>query len=250
MGTDQNIHHSFFQVCQCFFLFRSCPEPAQKIYPHRKILHTLNKGIIMLLGQNCGRHQIDHLFSLLDRFKCRPDRNLRLSEAHIAADQAVHDLRTFHVPLGSLDGKKLIFCFFKRKHFFKLSLPYRIRTVHKALLFLPCRIKLHQLFCNALHCFFHPGPGLIPFLTSQFIQLRCLCIGPGILLDHIRLSGQHIEIASSAVLDLHIVLGYPIHLNLFNSPVDPQSVTFMNHIISDIQFCKILDLLPLSLIHI
>ena len=80
----------------------------------------------MLLCQNRCRHQIYHLFSVLDRLKCSPDRNFRLSVSNVSADQAVHDLFALHVRLCRLDRRKLIVRLLKRKQFLKFLLPDRI----------------------------------------------------------------------------------------------------------------------------
>ena len=58
----------------------------------------------MLLGQNGGRHQIHHLFSVLQCLKSRPKRDLRLTIAYVTADQTVHDLPALHVFLGGVNG--------------------------------------------------------------------------------------------------------------------------------------------------
>ena len=243
MCTDQYIHSSFFQIRQCFLLLRCCTETTEKIHPHRKILHPLHKGIIMLLCQNRGRHQIYHLLIFLYGLKGSANGNLCFTESYVSTDQPVHNLRTFHILFRIGNCLKLIVRLFKTEHLFKFSLPYRIRSVHKSLLLLSCSIELHQILCHNLHCLVHPCLSLIPFLSSKLIQLWRLRIGPCILLNHIRLSCQHIQIASSAVLNLHVVFGNFVHFNLLYSTIDPESVTFVNDKISHFQICKALYLL-------
>ena len=53
---DNNIHLPFPQILHRFFLLRRRPETGHQINPHREILHSLDKGIIMLLGKDRGRH--------------------------------------------------------------------------------------------------------------------------------------------------------------------------------------------------
>ena len=105
----------------------------------------------MLLRQDGRRHEYRNLLSVGNRFKRRTDRDLGLSEADIAADQAVHDLRAFHVTLCIFDRVKLVLGFFIRKQFLKLTLPYRIRTVGVSRTFLPDRVKIDQVLRDILY---------------------------------------------------------------------------------------------------
>ena len=104
MRSDHDINQSFFQIGNGLFLFRRCPETAHQIDAHRKILHSLHKCIVMLLRQNCRRHQIGHLLAVLYCLKGCTDRDLCLAVAHITADEAVHDLPALHVFLGGVNG--------------------------------------------------------------------------------------------------------------------------------------------------
>ena len=241
MGTYQDIYCAFFQILQCLFLFCRCAETTQQIYPHREILHALYKGIVMLLRQDRSWHQIHHLFILLHCLKCRTNGYLCFSKSHISTDQTIHDLGTLHVLLGIRYRQQLIIGLLKLEHLFKLSLPYSVRTIDKSLLFLSGRIKLHQILCHDLHRLVNTGLRLVPFLPTQLIQLRRLCICTGIFLDHIRLRGQYIKIAATAVFNLHVVFDDLIYFNLLNTPVNAQSMTFMHHKIAHIQVCKALN---------
>ena len=86
----------------------------------------------MLLGQDSSRHQIYHLFALLNSFKRCPERDLSLSKSHIPTDQAVHNLAALHIRLRRLNCFQLIFRFFVRKQLFKFFLPDCIRAALKS----------------------------------------------------------------------------------------------------------------------
>ena len=186
----------------------------------------------MLLGQNRGRHQKNHLFSILYGLEGCPDRNLRLSVAHIPTDQPVHDLRTLHILLRSLDGCQLVIRLFIGKGFLEFPLPDRILAVDKTILCLAHRIELHQILGDGFYRRTNPGLGFVPVLGSQFVELRLLRVGPGVLLNRVELSCQHIEKAFSRVLDLHVILGDLIHHDFLDTPVNTETVIFVNHIIS------------------
>ena len=50
-GVAWHTTHAFsFGSLFVFLLLGGCPEPAQKIHSYRKLFHSLDKGIVMLLG--------------------------------------------------------------------------------------------------------------------------------------------------------------------------------------------------------
>ena len=126
MCSNDNIHESFFQILQRFFLLCRRAEPAQKINAHRKVLHALNERIVMLLCQNGGRNEVDDLFALLYCLERCTDCNLGFAIANVPADQAIHDFVALHVPLRIVNRSELIVRLIKRKQFLKFFLPDRI----------------------------------------------------------------------------------------------------------------------------
>ena len=242
MGSDHDIHLTFFQILNRFFLLGRSPKTAQQIHTHGKFLHSLDKCIIMLLGQNGRRNQVHDLAALLNFLERRPQSDFRFPVAYISAHQSIHNLRAFHITLGILNGSKLILCLLIGKHFLKLLLPYRIRSADIAFLFLTGCVKLHQFLCDILYCTSDLCFGTIPFLSAQFVQLRNFgSVRTGIFLQRIQLRCKNIEIAAVPVLNLDVILDDLIHFNLFDTAVNTQSVLFMYDIISDGQLRKILD---------
>ena len=48
------------------------------------------------LGKDSGGNQVGYLLALLNCFKGRPHGDLGFTVPHVTADQAIHDLGTFH----------------------------------------------------------------------------------------------------------------------------------------------------------
>ena len=186
----------------------------------------------MLLGQNCRRNQIDHLLIFLHCFEGCTDCDLRLSIAYIPTDQPIHNPGTLHISFYCLNGKLLILCFLKRKQLLELSLPDSIWSVHVAVLFLTRCIKLHQILCNLLNCASNLCFGLYPFASPKAVQFGFSGICSGILLDHLQLSRQNIEISSFGIFNLNIILHDLVYFYLLNSPIDAKTMVLMNHIIA------------------
>ncbi len=181
-----------------FLLCRRCPETAQKINAHRKVLHALYERIVMLLCQNGGRNQVDHLFALLYCLKRCTDRNLRLAVSDITADQAVHDLLALHVLLCRLDRRKLIVRLLKRKHLLKFLLPDRILSVRIAVFRLPLAYSFTRS-CDIFYRMANPAfwsysiPDRRAYSASAPLQLRRTHTSAAI-----ELGGQHIEVLPPA----------------------------------------------------
>ena len=224
------------------FLLRTGTETAQEIHPHRKVLHSLGESIVMLLRQYCRRHKIRDLLSLLHGLERGAECDLGLSVSHIPADQAVHDPAALHIPLGILYGRQLVLRLLKGKHFLKFPLPFRIRSVHIAVIFLTGGIQADQFSRNIFHGGPHFRPGFLPLLPSEAVQLR-----PGafrssrVFLQQVKLRGKDIEVAS-VVLDLDVVLQHAVRLNLFNPAVNAKPMVLMDHIISRMEFREGSDL--------
>ena len=152
MCADNNIHIPLFQSFYRLLHLPRCPKARHHVHPHRKILHSLDKGIVDLLREDRCRNQIDHLFFFLYGFKGCPERDLRLSVSHISADQAVHDLLALHVPLRIVNRSELIVRLIVGEHLLEFLLPHRIRPVLEPFRILARCVELHKLLRDLPDC--------------------------------------------------------------------------------------------------
>ncbi len=231
VSADHNVHQSPLRILHGLLLLCGSPETAHQIYTHREILHPLQKRVVVLLRQDGRWHQIDHLLILLHRLERRPDGNLCFPVSYVPADQTVHNLSALHIPLHSLDGKKLILRLLKGKHFLEFLLPDRILPVYIAFLLLSCGVELHQILRNLFYRSPDPCLRFVPLLGSQPVQPRLLSVRTGILLYQIQLGCRNIQIAALCIGNLHIILGNLIYHDLLNALVDSQPVILVHHVI-------------------
>ena len=241
MGTDDNIGKAFFQSVQTFLLLFGCTETGQQFNFHRIARHTLDKGIVMLLCQNGGRHQICHLFSILHGFECGTDSNFRFAIANVPADQSVHDFAAFHIFFHIFDGVQLVICFIKGEGFFKFPLPQGICPVHMTLCRRTFGIKGNQV----LRQYLHGSSGFClcfqPILSPQFVQSGCSTAGTNIFLNHIHLADRHKKIAPIPIGNFHIIFLDALHGDFLQSPEHADAVVIVYHIVPDMQVGKTLD---------
>ena len=81
----------------------------------------------MLLSQYGGRREHGYLSAVHDCLECCAHGHFSFAETNIAADQAVHRARTFHVDLGVNDRFHLVRRFAKRERTLKFCLPFCVR---------------------------------------------------------------------------------------------------------------------------
>ncbi len=136
MGSYYNIKRALLQPLYSLTLLSWCSKTGKHINTYRKIHHPLYKSIIVLLGKNSGGYQKNYLLTIRYSLKGSTNCNLCLTITNITANQAIHNPATFHILLGGLNSMKLIICLLIGKCFFKLLLPYRIRTILKSFLLL------------------------------------------------------------------------------------------------------------------
>ena len=123
----------------------------------------------MLLGKYRGRHEEDDLIALLHDLEGRAERNLGLTVANIAADQAVHDLSLLEVLLHIGNRLQLIAGLRIGKEFLKLGLPHRVRAVAVSLLLEPRGVKGHQFLCDFPHGALHARLGSAPLRAAEAV---------------------------------------------------------------------------------
>ena len=244
VGPDHDVHGPFRQALQRLFRFLRRTEAGQHADIYGVACQPLDKGVKMLLCQNGGRHQVSHLPVVLYRLKCGTDRHFGLAEAHIPADQPVHDLIGFHIPLGILDGPELIVRLLIGEGLLKLVLPDRIRRILMSLLDLTVRIERHQFFRHMIHVVSDPRPGLLPLSAAELVQLRFCRTFVRIFSDDGKLVHGYEQLSSICIIDIDIVLQAPVGLNLLDPFVDTDAVALMDHIISRMEFSQMGDALP------
>ena len=82
------------------FVLLGAAKAADHIDDDRILRHALAKGIEVLLAEHRGWYQHGGLLAREHSLEHRADRDFGFSEANVAANQAVHRQRAFHVGLG------------------------------------------------------------------------------------------------------------------------------------------------------
>ena len=127
MCSDEDVHLTTRHIAQRRRLFPQRAEAADNVHLRGEVRKTRRKSLIVLLCENCCRHEHGDLIAVHRRLVRRANRNLRLAEAHITAEQAIHRLFALHIVLDLGNSAQLIVRLLIRKCLLELALSRIIR---------------------------------------------------------------------------------------------------------------------------
>ncbi len=108
VGPDDEVDRAAGQPLDRRLLLAGRDEPRQHPDAEREGREALPEGLVVLGGEDRGRHEDGDLAPVLDRLEGGPDRDLGLAVAHVADDQPVHRPAGLHVHLRLGDGPELV----------------------------------------------------------------------------------------------------------------------------------------------
>ncbi len=122
MRADHDVDAAFAEKFENFALLALRSKPAEHLDPDRIIEHALAKNFEMLLREHGGRREHRDLFTVHYRLERGADCHFGFAETDVAANQAVHRSRPFHVDLRFDDCFHLVRRFAKWKRMFEFEL--------------------------------------------------------------------------------------------------------------------------------
>ena len=85
MRAHNDIHLPALQLLYHLLLLFRCFEAGKVLHEHRKTLETPHDGLIMLKGEDGGRHEKGALPALRHALEGGAQGDLRFAEAHVSA---------------------------------------------------------------------------------------------------------------------------------------------------------------------
>ena len=193
----------------------------------------------MLLGQQRGRHQHDHLLAVLHGLERGADRDLGLAVADVAGDHPVHRDRLLHVGLDLVDGGQLVGRLGVGEGVLELALPGRVRAKAKPGRGRPSRVQLNQLGGDLPDRLARPALGLGPVGAAQLVQRRHLAADvAGQQVERIGRDEQPVAgLAALArgVLDDQVLAGRPAGRAAHHVDVLADAVLGVHHVIAGLE---------------
>src|SRR5207253_9978395 len=113
--ADDDVDLAFGEVGDRGVHFLGRLEPAHHFHAHRPVGEAVAEAVVVLLGEQGGRHQDRYLTTAVHGDECRTHRHFSLAEAHVTADQAIHGFGGEHIGAYRVDGGLLVQGFFERE---------------------------------------------------------------------------------------------------------------------------------------
>ena len=108
VGADQDVDGAGGRSFERFADFLARPEPVDDLNREGKLGHSGREAAMVLLGEDRRGDQNGDLFARVDCLEGRPDGDLGLAVADVAANQTIHRLALSHVVLDRFDGRELV----------------------------------------------------------------------------------------------------------------------------------------------
>ena len=192
----------------------------------------------MLQRQNGGRHQNRALFAVGDALKRGAQRHFGFAEAHVAAKQAVHRVRLFHIAFDFVNRPQLVGGFIIREAAFKVALHIDIRRKRIALHFLALGVQRNQLVGHIFDRLAHFGTRFFPFLAADAVEFNRspgFVVRTDIFRDQVKLRNRHIQHVAARILDFNIILCDFADFEFLNAVENTDTVGGVDHIVAFFQ---------------
>ena len=108
MGSDQDVDLAGLEVGQDPLDVGRLAEARDHLDHDREVAVPLAEGVPVLLREDGRRDEHQRLLAVQRRCERGADRDLRLPEAHVSADETVHRPRSLEVLLDRLDRGRLV----------------------------------------------------------------------------------------------------------------------------------------------
>ena len=183
----------------------------------------------MLLGKDRGGHEDGDLLAVEDALHGRPQGDLRLAEADVAAEQPVHGRRRLHIALDLVDAAQLIVGLRVFKALLKFLLPRRIRREGEARQPLSLGVELNKARGQILGRGLGLGLRLLPLVAAELVEAHGrILAGADILADKIKLRGRDVQAVRALIGDLDVILRHAADLQLLHADVAADAVVLVD----------------------
>ena len=237
--ADDDIDFTLNQALQRFGRFLRTAKARQLGELHRPFGEAVGKILEVLFGKQRGRHQNGHLLAARNGHERGAQGDLRLAEAHIAADQAVHGFAVQHVLLHGLDRGRLIGRFFEgktRREGLVIAWP---DLEGMALASRPLGIKVEQFRRRIAHLGGRAPLGFLPLAAAQTVQGCGFRRRAAVAADEVQLRHRHVELVVVGVFQQHEFRGTVAQIEIEQTLIAADAVVRVHHRIAHLDLGQI-----------
>ncbi len=189
----------------------------------------------MLHRQNGRRYQHDHLFAVAYGLEGGANGDFGFAKTHIAANQAVHRVRLFHVVLDVVGGLGLVGRVFVNKGRFQFGLHEIVVTKSEARGLAPLGIEGNQLFGDVLQLLLDAAFLGVPLARTELVHLRWRAFPACVFGNFVQVVDAHVQQVVVAVHQPHGFLLLAVDVALFHARKTPDAVVHVGHEVAGLQ---------------
>ena len=162
MCTDYKVDTSLLQLLYYLLLLLWRTETAQQLNIHGEVLEAAEGSLVVLVGKYCCRSEYGALLACEHALHGGSQSYLRLSEAHVAAEQSLHRTGTLHVSLYLGNGGELVVCLNVWETLLEIPLYLVVGIECEAHALLALCVQGDELLRHVLYGAFYVASGLLP----------------------------------------------------------------------------------------
>ena len=221
-------------VGERLFYLRRRPEAAEHLYVNRVTCEALHRRLIMLLGQDGGRHEYGRLLPVEDTLHHGAQGDLGFAVAHVAAKQAVHRHGLLHVGLYLLHAAELVGGLLVGEALLKLSLPGRIRRKGVTLAAGALGIERYELAGQLFRRGLCPGLCALPLRAAHLGKAHRPVLARAYVFAHqIQLRRGNVQHVAAGIAYLDIVLLHAVDRHAHNARKTAYAVVLVYDEVAD-----------------
>ncbi len=151
MGADDAVDLAGLDALDHLLRLRGGEEARQHLDADREAGEPVGERVAVLRGEQRGGSEDGDLLAVLDRLERGADGDLGLAEPDVAAHEAIHRVRQFHVALDVVDRGALVGRLHERERLFHLGLPRRVLGERVALGVDPLLVEHDEFLGDLAH---------------------------------------------------------------------------------------------------
>ena len=214
---------------------------CQVFYLDGEVLEAARECLEVLVGEHGGGHEDSHLLVVDASLERSPDGHLRLAEAHVAADKAVHGALPLHVSfhVGScleLVGRVLI-----EETCFQLMLHEAVAAVGKPLLLSATRVEQDEVASDVLNLLLRPLLHAFPSPCAEMADARWLTLLAFVLGNLVQGMDGDIDAVVARVDYLDDLLHLVAVLHAHKAAEPPHAIVHVHHVVAQLELLQLLQ---------
>ena len=174
MRADDDVDLTVSKVFQQSSGLFGTTGPCQVIHPDGHILQSGGESAEMLIGQDGGRYEHSHLFTIRRSLEGSTHGDLRLTETAITTNQTIHGFRLLHIGLYILCGFQLVWRVLIEETGLEFMLQVSIVAEGESLLTTALRIEFNQVAGDILDMFLGTFLETFPLTSAKRRKARSL----------------------------------------------------------------------------